>query len=431
MKKSQLLNQLEFKNIAFTTLLCILFINLDAQEKPFVLFGGRAHIGNGKVIENSFISVENGKITAVADATVVRIDASRYNVINVAEKDIYPALIAPATLIGLTEIESVRATRDFAEVGEFNPNIRTVISYNTDSKVTPTIRSNGVLLAQVCPQGAYISGTSSVMKLDGWNWEDAAYKTDDGIWVDWPNLYNRSGWWAQPGETTINKEYEKEVQKIRTFLTEAKAYSQEKISKKNLKFEAMRGVFAKQKKVYIRAQYAKAFYDVIQLKNEFNIDLVIQGGAQIDLVIPELVKQQVPVIIPNTHSLPNGEDNAYDAPYTLAKKLQDAGVLFCFSIDGFWQVRNLPFIAGTAAAYGLSKEEALAGITSNTAKILGLENTGTLEMGKDAHLIISSGDVLDMKTSTIEKAFISGKEIDLNNKQKELYKKYADKYQLK
>lgn len=168
------------------------------QSQPIVLRGGTAHIGNGQVIENSIIRFENGKITFVGTSGEF-IPDDNTKIIDAAGKHIYPGLIAANTTIGLSEIEAVRATLDFNETGELNPNVRSIIAYNTDSKIIPTIRSNGVLLAQITPRGGRISGTSSIVELDAWNWEDAAYKTDIGIHLNWPSKFSQTGWWAEPG----------------------------------------------------------------------------------------------------------------------------------------------------------------------------------------------------------------------------------------
>ena len=140
----------------------------------------------------------------VADASMIRIDPNAFDTIyKVYNKHIYPAFIAPNTTIGLTEIDAVRATHDYAETGNINPNIRSLIAYNTDSKIINTVRTNGILIAQVTPQGGLISGQSSVVYLDGKNWQDAVLKADDGIHINWPNSYYKTGWWAEPGKTKI------------------------------------------------------------------------------------------------------------------------------------------------------------------------------------------------------------------------------------
>ena len=399
------------------------------QTTPIVLKGATLHIGNGQVIENGAVAFDKGKITFAGKQAELKLTGNE-TVVDVTGKQVYPGLIAAGTILGLVEIEAARPTRDFNEVGEFNPNIRSLIAYNTDSKIIPTLRSNGILLAEVIPQGGIISGSSSVLQLDAWNWEDAAYKTDLGIHVNWPVMNIKKGWWAQPEPSEQNKKYLEGVKKIEDFFEQALAYSKaEKISEKNLKFEAMRDVFQKKKKVFINANGAKEILNIAAFKKRFDIEVVLVGGEESYLVADVLKENNIAVVLNDVHALPGKPEDDVDLPFKLPYLLKEKGVDFCITIAGSWQVRNLPFVAGTTVAYGLTKEEALMTITSSAAKILGIEKiTGTLEVGKDANIIVSAGDVLDMKSSIIEQAFIQGRAIELNNHQTQLYEKFTDKY---
>ncbi len=399
------------------------------QSKKIILKGATVHIGNGTVLNNASIAFENGKITEVSTSTI---NESGAEVIDAKGKHIYPGLICVDSRLGLEEIEAVRATLDYAEVGELNPNIRSVIAYNTDSKIIPTVRSNGILLALSVPEGGIIPGTSSLMKLDGWNWEDAAYKMDVATQLNWPSMRIRNAWWAPPADEQ-RKQSAENMAMIRRFFDEAKAYAQlDKPASTNLKFEAMKQIFNGSRKLFISAASAKEITSSVLFAESYGIKPVILGAQEAYMVADFLKEHNVPVIYTNPHSLPANEDDDIDMPYKTAKILKDKGVLYALSINGSWQQRNLPFLAGTTAAYGLSKEEALQSITLSAAKILGVDKTtGSLEVGKDANIIISEGDVLDMRTSQITKAYIQGASIDLDNKQKELYRTYLDKYELK
>jgi len=403
-----------------------------AQSGKIYLTHATVHTGNGSVLQNATIGFENGIITFLAENPTFKTDETMGKVIDCTGKQIYPGVIAPDTKTGLSEIEAVRATNDYAETGEFNPNARAIIAYNTDSRVTPTVRSNGVLYAQTVPEGAWVSGTSAIVQLDAWNWEDALVK-EDGIWMDWPSILHRRGWWAEPGGTEANKDYDKQVQNLRDYFGEAKSYNQQpEHEKENLRFEAMKGLFDKTKKLYVRVDNVKEMLNVIAFAEELDVSLVIAGGADSYKIADVLAQKNIPVILGTLHSLPSTNEEDVNQPYKTPAVLQKAGVLFCLSInDGFWQERNLPFMAGTAAAYGLTQEEALATITSNTAKILGVDDKiGTLEKGKAASLIVTEGDFLDMKTSVVDYAFIDGRQVDLSNKQKTLNEKYLKKYGL-
>jgi imidazolonepropionase-like amidohydrolase len=423
------------KNI-FLILVSIVFVTQIFAQKPsvkqskkIILKSATVHVGNGTVVANANVVIDNGKITEVTTSAV---NESGAELIDLKGKHIYPGLICVDSRLGLEEIEAVRATVDYAEVGELNPNIRSVIAYNTDSKIIPTVRSNGVLLALSVPEGGIIPGTSSVMKLDGWNWEDAAYKMDVATQLNWPSMRVRNAWWAPPAEEQ-RKQSAENMDMIKRFFDEAKAYSQlDKPASTNLKFEAMKSIFNGSKKLFISATTAKEITSSILFAESYGITPVILGAQEAYMVADFLKEHNVSVIYTNPHSLPSTEDEDVDMPYKVAKILKDKGVLYALSINGSWQQRNLPFLAGTTAAYGLTKEEALQSITLNAAKILGIDKTtGSVEVGKDANIVISEGDILDMRTSQITMAFIQGANIDLDNKQKELYRTYMEKYKLR
>jgi imidazolonepropionase-like amidohydrolase len=404
------------------------------QSKSILLTGATAHIGNGKVIENAVVGFKDGKINLVADATTYLPQKGAYDtIINLSGKQIYPGFIAANTTLGLTEIDLVRATNDISETGKLNPSVRSVISYNTDSKIIPTVRANGILLAEVVPQGGLISGRSSVMELDAWNWEDAASKTDIGVHLNWPNMTIYKTTSPTPTEDEQKKNIDKSLQEIKDLFNDAKAYSKVlNPEPKNLNLEAMKGLFDGTKKLFVHAGNVKQIVAAVNLCRNYKVNMVLVGGDDAWRVTDLLQQNNIPVIIGRTHALPSRQDEDVNLPYKLPYLLQKAGILFCNSVDGSWQVRNISFNAGTDVAYGLTKEEALAAITLNPAKILGIDKTvGTIEEGKDATLIVSAGDALDMKSNNIEMAFIRGKQINLDNVQKQLYKKYMAKYGLK
>jgi imidazolonepropionase-like amidohydrolase len=407
-----------------------------SQTKSILLKGGTLHVGNGVVIENAAVGFNQGKITLVADLSTNQVnDRDFAEVINTAGKHIYPGFIIPNSTLGLREIDAVRATRDFSETGQLNPNVRAVIAYNTESRIIPTVRNNGVLLAQVTPRYGLVSGTSSVVELDGWNWQDAAYRTDDGVHVNWPAMYSGSGWWAEPGSIEKNKETDKQINELRAFFADSKAYAEQiPATGKNLKLEAMSGLFNGTRNLYINADYVKDIIRAVNFAKEFGVaNVVIVGANDAHLVAEFLKENNVSVILNRTHSLPGRDDDDVDLPYKIPFLMQQAGVLFCLNYEGDMEAmgsRNLAFTAGTAAAYGLTKEQALMSITLNAAKILGIDKTvGTVELGKDATLFVSSGDALDMRGNQVEAAFIRGKRLTLDDPQKQLYRKYSAKFE--
>jgi imidazolonepropionase-like amidohydrolase len=399
------------------------------QTEPILISGGTIHVGDGQVLENHFILIKDGKIESVVSQTVGRSFAG-YKVVEAKGKHIYPGFIAPISSLGLVEIESIRATIDQAEVGDFNPNVRAIIAYNTDSEVPPTVRGNGVLTAQIIPLGGIISGQSSIVQLDAWNWEDAAVKTDEGLFLNWPSAYSNSGWWAEPGDVRRNDRYNEQVAGLEKLFSEAAAYAKKTNNEeKNLRFEAMKGLFDGSKKLYINASYTKAITEAVVFAKKFKLTPIICGGEDAYMIADFLKTNNVPVIVNRLQSLPQRVDDDYDQSYKNALSLQKAGVLCCLSMDGGWQQRNLPFQGGQAVGTGMAYEDAVKMLTLNTAKILGMDKTtGSLEQGKDATLFISEGDALDMRTNQVTYALIQGRMITLDDKQKELYRRFQEKY---
>lgn len=426
----------------FLCSIALVQIKLSAQETvypvgpqagPVVITHATVHVGNGTVLTDASVAFDKGKITGVGSS----VSTAGATVIDATGKQVYPGLIVPLSSLGLREINSgVRGSNDFQEIGENNANIRSIVSYNTDSKVINVLRANGVLLAHVAPMGELIEGSSSVVQLDAWNYEDAAYKSDNGIFINMPSLLQRrggrGGFMRQASGDPV-KEAMNKIETIKTFFTEARAYLQEKNhAENNLKFEAVRGLFSGKQKLYIRANEVKQMLLAIDLGKSFGFNIVLVGAAESLQIAPLLVENNIPIILDNQHALPTTEDDDIDQLYKLPYQLKKAGVLFAINdANDQSKQRNISFNAGTAAAYGLDKEEALSAITLNSAKILGIDDmTGSIEAGKDANIIISDGDILDMRGNQVTKAFIQGRDISLDNKQKQLYERYKHKYKI-
>lgn len=400
------------------------------QSKPILLMNGVAHLGNGEVINNSLIAFESGEITMVVDATVARIDMSQYETVDISGKHVYPGFILPNSSLGLVEVESVNATRDAQEVGSLNPNVRSIIAYNTDSELIPTFRHNGILTAQIVPSGGPISGTSSIVQLDAWNWEDAIVKADDGIHLSWPPRKFRPRWWRGETEYRENKNYDKSVAEIEKLFNDTKAYSENNGGVKNIKLEAMKGVFDGSKQLFIHENMAKSMIESVQMVKKTGVkNIVISGGREAAMIVEFIKDNNISVILDGVHNMPSREEEAVDLPYETPAILHKAGVKFCIAYgSSTMSERNLPFLAGTAAAYGMDKEEALKLITSNTAEILGLTDLGVLKNGNRATLFVSEGDALDMRTNQVTHAFIDGRQVKINGMQEVLHERYKEKY---
>jgi imidazolonepropionase-like amidohydrolase len=399
------------------------------QQGEIVITGANIHVGNGQLISNGILAFTNGKISYVGtDISKVSANARR---IDAKDKEIYPGFIALGSSLGLNEIEQVKATIDESELGAMNANVRSIIAYNTDSRVQNTLRTNGVLMAEIAPKGAVISGQSSFVQLDAWNWEDASLYSDIAIHLTWPSPYRYSGWWAEPGSSSTNDKYEKDVARIKNFFDEAFAYSKNPPAMdKNLRYEGMLDIWSGKKKLIIHASLAKAIISAIGFAKNYGITPIIAEAEDAWRICDFIKENKVSILLGESHNLPLREDDDTDQIYKNAKLLYDAGILYAMKVNGFWQQRNLPFQVGQTVAYGVPKEAAIASITANVAKIFDLNTIGTLEVNKDATFFVSSGDAMDMIGNQVELAFIQGREIDLDNHQKALYRKYREKYRI-
>lgn len=405
-----------------------------AQTRSILILNATAHIGNGQVMENCALGFRDGKIDMVADARLIRLSSGAYDTTIYADgMHVYPGFIATNSTLGLLEIDAARPTNDMAETGTFKPSMRAAIAYNTDSEIIPTVRSNGVLMAQITPRGGIISGTSSVMQLDAWNWEDALIREDDGLHLNWPQVYHKHN---DKGKVSIEKvkTYDQQLREIELFFSEAKAYCNDaEPALKEVRYEALRGVLEGKQTLYVHAQDVKSMTEAIHFKKEHSIAKMVIVGGYDAWMIPDMLKENdVAVMIRKIHEVPLRKDEDVDLPFKIPSLLYKAGIKFCIQNECEMErtdLRNLPFQAGTAVAHGLPYEEAVRALTLTPAQILGIDATcGTLEPGKDATLFISKGDALDMTTNAVLHAFIQGRDIDLSSKQTELYEKYKKKY---
>ncbi len=430
------------KKIIYSLLFFFLAGNSIAQQTPadkqttdYSIEGATAHLGNGKIIENALVMFSNGKIVFVGNANAKI--ARRGTIINAKGKHIYPGFIATNATLGLVEIDAVKASDDEDEIGANNPHVRSLVAYNAESKVVESMRPNGVLMAQITPRGGTISGTSSVVQLDAWNWEDAAIKTDDAIHINWPSSFTSGRWWlGEDPALKPDKNYPKKINDIQSYFANAKTYLASNTDKAHLPYEATKGLFNGSQKLFIHVNGQKEITDAITIIKELGIEnIVIVHGDEADKVADLLVKNNIAVVLERPHRNPNNEDDAYDYTYTIAKVLTDKGIVVALGMEGQMErmnTRNLPFYAGTFAAFGLDKEVALQLLTSNSAKILGIDDfVGTLEVGKDATLFVSEGDALDMRTNILTDVFIQGRKISLETHQTKLWKRYSNKYKTK
>ena len=420
------------KTIIYTFLLLLAGVSYGQKKYNKILIeGATLHIGTGQVISTGSVGIENGVITLVKNTLAYTYNKSDWDtIINLSGHHLYPGFVAPNSTLGLTEIDAVRASRDYHEIGTFNPHVRAQIAYNCESSVIETVRTNGVLIIQTTPRGGRISGQSSLMASSCWNWEDGTLKTDDGIHIEWPAAYSRR--WGDP-VTKANETYEEEKRELIAYLTHAKANAGNKTPNTPLQYSALSECFTGEKRFYFHANDAQQINDILDLVTELEIKFpVIVGGYESYLVADRLKIKKVPVMLGRLHSLPQHDDDAFDLPYKLPFLLQQAGVQFCLQNEGDMEAmnaRNLPFLAGTAMSYGLTEEEAIRSITLSACEIMGISrNYGSIEVGKKAVLYGSNGSALEMKSNQASLLLINEFFVSTANFQTELYKKYKTKY---
>ncbi len=434
-------------------LLNVLFLNLifsqqtpaPTQDKSVLIFGGITHVGDGQIINNSVIGFTDGKIDLIASSEENWSDKllnmfsdsnnKKYDtIIDASNQHIYPGIIALNSNLGLVEVDAVRASVDDDEAGTYLPEVRSIIAYNAESKAVESMRPNGVLVAQIAPNGGVISGSSSVVQLDAWNWEDAVIKYDQGLHVNWPSPYTFGRWWlGEERGLKANNNYNKQVNDLKEFFDKSKA-NMNLDKSMNLKSRSMKAIFEGESTVYLYADDEKEIVDGVLFLKKFGINkIVIVGASEAKNQLDFIKENDIPVVVKQPYRFPQSVDSDPRETFMLAKKMIDKGILVSIDPSGAPQsrvsIRNLPFYAGSFSSYGIDKEAALSMITLNPAKMLGIDSEfGTIEIGKSATLFISKGDALDIISNNVTHAFISGRNISLETHQTRLWRRYSNKY---
>lgn len=411
------------------------------QTQAIIITGATIHTVSGGTITNGRMLFAGGRIVAVGTADRVAIPAGAKE-ISLSAKHLYPGFIAANSTLGLVEVQAVRATVDSAETGVINPNSRALVAVNADSELIPVARANGVLATLSAPRagvGSLIVGTSTLLQLDGWNWEEMGLIAELGLHVSLPSM--RFGAALFPGLPSARLEEMQRLTATRLKTLEdafeaAGAYhtarSNDPATAIDSRWEAMRAVVTGQRKVFIYADELPQIRYALGFADRFGLKIVIIGGADAWHIAPLLKARDVPVIIAGIHRLPlrRGEDT--NTPFKLPALLHQAGVRFAIARSGSTfdaaMERSLPFEAATAVAHGLPNDEAIKAITLYPAQILGAADMlGSLEVGKLASFIVTDGDPLDIRTK-VEKIFIQGRDVPLADKQTRLNDKYEEKY---
>ncbi len=401
----------------------------EPTTTPVFIKNGTIHTVTKGTLSNSHILIENGKIKAIGNVLEAPNGAQ---VIDATGKHIYPGFIALNSQLGLEEIGAVRATRDQSETGKETPEVKAHIAFNADSEIIPTVRANGITHAEIAPQGGSINGQSSVVHLDGWNWQDSLVKASSGMHMRWPRAGINKSWWERRPPEKQREDAAKALKAIDQNFEMLAQYNRLRSAIKNtpidIRWEAMRSVMDGTMPLYIHANDYREIEQAINLANQYQLKIVLVGVTDV-IKSADLIKMHnVPVVFTSAWGQPLSADDKVDSSFTIPAQMEKLGIPYALTVAGSWNSRDLPFAVGQSIAYGVSPEKGLASITIEPAKILGLDaEMGSIEVGKNANIIISTGDVFDHLTHKIETMLIDGRTVNLDNRHKRLYEKYSKK----
>jgi len=413
---------------------CLLSATVRAES--LLLTGATVHTVSGDTISAGQVLIVDGKISAV-DKTVA---ASEAKTIDLSGQHLYPGMIALNTELGLVEISAVRATRDFAEVGEFTPEVQSWLAVNPDSELLPVARANGVAYFEPAPQGGVVAGQSGLVALEGWTTEQMTVRKPIALHVYWPSTAldttprdrarNRERWKSLEDQ---DKERREKIKALDDFFQEARAYAKARDAAKDssafLKipsWEAMLPVIRSEVPITIHADDARQIRAAVRWAETNQFKIIIAEARDAWLVAGLLASNNVPVIYNHVFTQPPRDSDAYDVQFAAPGVLQKAGVKVALSLSSYRDslVKNLPYEAAQSVAFGLPAAEALKTITLYPAQIAGVaDQLGSIEAGKDATLFVTDGDVLDIR-SNVKRMWVAGKEVSLESRHTRLYEKY-------
>jgi imidazolonepropionase-like amidohydrolase len=411
-------------------------VRAQGPADSYVIRNARVVTVTGPVKENGSLLISNGRITEVGKS----VNAPRgAKVIDATGLSVYPGMIDSGTEIGLTEISSVAGSVDTTEIGDNNANIHVDVAIRPDTSHIPVTRVNGITTVLTEPRGALIAGTSALINLDGWVPKDLILKSPVAMHIIWPGAEVRGGEFAgfERGQRSIvdaRREQDKKIDDLKKILQDAKAYADARDSAgkdssvprpdMDLKLEALIPVVRGQMPVVVQAGTERDIKRAVEFAGEMKLKMILSGGTEAYKVADLLKSKGIPVLVGPTLRLPENEDDPYDTPFANAGMLSKAGVKIAFQTLDSAHVRDLPYHAGMAAAFGLPKEEALKAVTIYPAEIFGVaDKIGSIEQGKIANIIVTDGDPLEIRTQ-IKHLFINGREVPLTSRHTELYEKY-------
>ncbi|HZS08110.1 MAG TPA: amidohydrolase family protein [Blastocatellia bacterium] len=425
---------------------CLLALPIFSQSKydpaaVYAIRNARIVTVTGATIEKGTVLVRDGKIAAVGEQVSVPGNAK---VIDGTGLSVYPGLIDSGTILGLSEVGAVNATLDTTELGEFNSNMKALTAVNPNSELIPVARSNGVTTVLTCPLGGVISGQCALINIDGWTPQEMALRAPAAMRLIYPTAGGGGrgggffrGVFGQSPEA-LRQQRDKRVEELRKKLDDAIAYARAKEAAAkdksipahptDLGLEALIPVVKGEVPVLVTASRQGEIKSAIELADKYKLRIIIFGGEEAIKVAPLLKEKNIPVLIGPILDLPDNEDDPYDIAYARAGELNKAGVKIAIMTNGEpANIRLLPYHAGTAAAFGLPKEEALKAVTIYPAQIFGVDKlVGSIEVGKVANLIVTDGDPLEYRTK-LKYMFVNGHQTDLMNKHIRLYEKFKDR----
>ncbi len=387
----------------------------------------------GDRIPRGTVVIQNGRIAAVGAAVQAPADAT---VIDATGLFVYPGLIDSGTQLGLTEIGSVAGGEDTQELGAFNPQDEALSAVNPASELIPTVRVNGITTAITAPRGGQVSGQAALIDLFGWTRREMAVVPRAGMVMTYPRTGGGGGFGGGGfggGQQTAEQQRERvqrETRDLRAYLTRAKAYAEAKARggqmETDLAMEAMIPLIRGEMPAVFDVETADQIRGVLQLADSFRLRVVLRGATYAWQLADTLAARRVPVIVGPTTSTPSAND-PYDMIYANPGVLARAGVTVAFRTNSASDSRNLPFNAALSTAYGLDPDEAIRAMTINPARIWGVaDRLGSIEVGKVATLIVTTGDPLDVRT-TVRHVFVRGMPAPFNDRHTRMYEAWRSR----
>lgn len=408
-----------------------------ADNRTFVIRDAKVYtLGPAGTLERASVVIADGRIAEIGAS--VRVPAGA-QIIQGKGLEVYPGMINGWSTVGLSEIPAVDVTVDSNEMGDYKPQLLAFQAINWASEHFPVARVNGVTTSISAPGGGVISGQAALLHLAGWTVEEMAVEKSAGMVLNFPSLGGGGGrgfgGFGGPARarpfSEVRRDYEKNLKELSERLEKARHYGKaieaSPATERDRELEALLPVVQGKMLVLLRAESARDIRNAIEFGKKEKLNFVIVGGREAVQAADDLKKGNVAVILGSIYQMPAREDDPYDERYTVPARLAKAGVKFALTSPSPSDTRNLPYEAGMASAYGLAREEALKAVTINPAQILGVaDKLGSLEKGKTADLVVTDGDLLELKTN-VKNVFIAGQNVPLESKHTKLYQQYINR----